>query len=252
MDRTFRLVILSAAVAVLVSPGSPRQARADFVGDLELLPIGCEASGSCKLGRDFGFVDAKGIGWQAAKGLITDGASIPPWAQPFIGDQFEKAFIKAAVIHDHYCDRHVRPWRQTHKVFYETLLKSGVSRGKAGIMYYAVMVGGPKWAKLIKGKPCSAGVSCINTLNLSASMPGSTIAVGEETVLFVSRPDEFGSARFANAMAAKLTELEQGGDALTSEQVEEMATEVMKNDFYFRAEDEIGTSLTLTTGNADQ
>jgi len=245
-----RLGMSFALAAIAFSTGSAQSA--DFVGDLVLTPAGCEASGSCKLGQDFGFVDAKGIGWQAAKGLVTDGASIPPWAQPIVGGQFDKAFIKAAVIHDHYCDRHVRPWRQTHKVFYEALLKSGVPRGKAGIMYYAVMIGGPKWAQLVKGRPCPVGQSCINTFSMSAALPGSSVAVGDGASLFLSRPDEFGSAHFANAMNSKLADLEQKGDQLTSEEVEEMATEVMKDDFYFKNEDEVGTTLSIQTSAPPQ
>src|SRR5690606_25020755 len=126
-------------------------ASAGFEGTLTLLPSGCEASGQCTPGTDFGFVDSAGYGWQAAKGLLTDGASIPPWAQPLVGGAFDESFIKAAIIHDHYCVRHVRPWRNTHKVFHEALLASGVAPGKAGIMYFAVLVGGPKWVKLVQG-----------------------------------------------------------------------------------------------------
>src|SRR5687767_4148559 len=85
--------------------------RADFEGNFELGPAGCEQTGKCILTYDFRFTDPKGLVWQAAASNKTDGASIPAWAQPIIGSPFDKSYIKAAVIHDHYCDRHVRPWR---------------------------------------------------------------------------------------------------------------------------------------------
>src|SRR5689334_10444439 len=94
----------AALSIVLVLLAGVRVAHADFVGSLVLSPTGCESTGHCELGADFGFIDPKGVGWQAAKGLITDGASIPPWAQPIVGKPFDESFVKAAIIHDHYCD----------------------------------------------------------------------------------------------------------------------------------------------------
>ncbi|MGJ8570503.1 MAG: DUF1353 domain-containing protein [Hoeflea sp.] len=224
---------------------SSNVARADFTGTLILLPPGCENTGFCKLGDNFGFVDSGNTGWEAAKGLLTDGASIPPWAQPLVGAPFEKSFIKAAIIHDHYCDRHVRPWRQTHKVFHEALLKSGVTPGKAGIMYFAVMIGGPKWAKLIKGKPCSVGGDCINQVDVTSAVPGGGLTIGSEGEVFVSRPDTYASAWFANTLAANLPDLKLKGDALTAEEVEAMAAKAMVDDFYFKHEDTIGTEMSI-------
>jgi hypothetical protein len=225
------------------------RANADFEGELELVPDDCKSAGLCRLGADFGFVDAAGIGWQATKGLLTDGASIPPWATPIVGDPFEEAFIKAAVIHDHYCDRRVRPWRQTHRVFYEALRVSQVPKGKAGIMYFAVMIGGPKWLKLIKGRPCPVGMDCINQVDISASIPGSAMALGAPGELLIARPDEFGSARFANTMAEKLPELEALGDTLTPEQVEAASAAAMSDDFYYKNGDDVGGNLSVTVGS---
>lgn len=235
--------LIATLVFAALMTGSTISGEAGFEGELVLKPDGCQTAGLCTLDADFGFVDAAGLGWQAAKGLLTDGASIPPWAQPFVGQPFETAFIKAAVIHDHYCDRHVRPWRLTHKVFHEALLESGVSRAKAGIMYFAVMVGGPKWVRLIKGKPCPVGTGCINQFDISASMPGNAIAFGSGGELLMTRADEYGSARFANTMEKTIPELESLGDALTAEKVEEFAKAAMAEDFYFLNEDEVGTGL---------
>ncbi|MDO9416325.1 DUF1353 domain-containing protein [Pararhizobium sp.] len=221
----------------------PLTAEAAFVGELELVPAGCEASGTCTLGQEFGYVDANNIGWMAKKGLLTDGASIPPWAQPIVGKPFEKAFIKAAVIHDHYCDRHVRPWRQTHRVFYDALLDSGVSKSKAGTMYFAILVGGPKWVKLIKGKPCALGFACINKVEIGTSLPGAGVALGEQSDRYLTRPPLYGSAQFANIMTSALPDLEKDGAELTPEEVELKAAKAMAGDLYFINGDEIGGDL---------
>jgi hypothetical protein len=233
---------LGLTVALLVQC-FPLYAHAGFIGELKLRPDGCASTGNCTLEEEFGYVDAANVGWVAKKGLLTDGASIPPWAQPIVGGPFEKAFIKAAVIHDHYCDRHVRPWRQTHRVFYDALLASGVSKSKAGIMYFAILVGGPKWVKLIKGKPCALGFSCINNVSISASMPGTGVALGEENEVFLARPPLFGSAQFENIMARELPNLEKEGDNLARESVELTAAKAMAGDLYFINGEEVGGDI---------
>ncbi|WP_051904051.1 DUF1353 domain-containing protein [Neorhizobium vignae] len=122
---TRRLVCWGVIALTFASPS-----LAAFVGELKLVPVGCEAEGFCTVEKEFGYVDLWGLGWMARAGLLTDGASIPPWDRPFVGQPFEAAFIKAAIIHDHYCDRHVHPWRQTHRVFFDALLESGVREAK--------------------------------------------------------------------------------------------------------------------------
>lgn len=237
--------MIFSAVSLVALGLATTAAHADFEGVLVLEPAGCQQTGHCTLGNDFGFVDGQGMGWQAAKGLLTDGASIPPWAQPIVGAPFEEAFIKAAIIHDHYCDRHVRPWRQTHKVFHEALLKSSVDPVKAGIMYFAVLVGGPKWAKLVQGKPCPVGMGCINNFDLTASLPGTNIGFGSNGELFLMRQDLYGSASFANKMEQNVPKIEALGEAVTAEQVEKIAGDTMTDDFYFMNEDEVGTGLNI-------
>jgi hypothetical protein len=221
-------------------------ASAEFVGELNLLPSGCEATGKCKLGSAFSYKDPFGVGWEAKKDLVTDGASIPPWAQHFVGEPFDKAFIRAAVIHDHYCDRHVRPWRQTHRVFYDALLESGVSRNKAGIMYFAVMIGGPKWVKIIKGGACSnLGASCINNYNDKSQVPGADLMISGQQETFLKKENQFGSARFARLMNNNVPYLESQGETLTPKEVEDIANQVMADDFYYKNKDEIGGDLQL-------
>ena len=129
------------SIGLLASTFALASARADFVGNLEFIPEKCESTGTCAIKSDFEYKDSTGLRWQTKAQDKTDGASIPAWAQPFVGAPFTRDYIKAAVIHDHYCDRQVRPWRQTHRVFYDALIESGVSAARAKLLYYAVYLG---------------------------------------------------------------------------------------------------------------
>jgi hypothetical protein len=133
--------------------------RGCFTGTLTLVANPADPSGATrKLGQDFGFVDGRGKGWQTNGGDVTNGASIPKVLQPIVGDAYSPGFIAAAVVHDRYCDeaekRRVRPWADTHRMFYEGLLASGVDRRKARLMYYAVYTFGPRWTTLDPATAC--------------------------------------------------------------------------------------------------
>lgn len=195
-------------------------AEAQFSGELGLLPPGCEKSGQCTLKNSIKFVDEAGLVWQAAAGLVTDGASIPGVFQPFVGIPFEPAFIRAAVVHDHYCERHVRPWRATHRVFYEGLVAQGVSLANAKVMYLAVLLGGPKWIQLIEGKNC--GKNCINQIKTSAGMPG-----------FVARKADYTAKDLQPEMKRLADELKADHNALTLSEIEARAILLRPNDYYF-------------------
>ena len=95
----------------------------------------------------------------------TDGASIPGWAQPIIGAPFDRSYLKAAILHDHYTYRenHVRSWRSTHRMFRDALLASGIAPLKAQVMYFAVLAGGARWKEIVQGEPCPG--DCIKTVS---------------------------------------------------------------------------------------
>lgn len=150
--------------------GDVRYAPNMITGNLELFPEGCDtqANAVCKLAAPLRFIQSSGLAWESdvwqsddQESGTTDGASIPAWAQPVIGAPFDRSYLKAAIIHDHYCykENHVRSWRQTHRMFYEALLASGISTLKARTMYYAVLVGGPRWKNLVAGEDC--GPNCL-------------------------------------------------------------------------------------------
>jgi hypothetical protein len=116
------------------------------------------------LEADFGYIDPAGVGWQTNKGTRTDGATIPPLLQPFVGSPWEDGYIRAAVIHDWYCDHTVRGWKTTHRVFYNAMIASGLDVTKAKLMFYAVYAFGPTWGYPDPGTKCSATKNCIQTV----------------------------------------------------------------------------------------
>jgi hypothetical protein len=186
-----------------------------------LAPPGCQASGECRLVYDFGYYDPRGIGWQAKAGLKTDGASIPTLAQPFIGGPWDQEFIRAAVLHDHYCIRTVRERTQTHRMFYDALVESGVSRVKAGVMYYAVLVGSHMWVNLMEGEACPGMRVCVRNIRDRTPIPGTVVRSNSEGQKQAYRPP-----RFEDPMVRKDIE-EAGAIILTSGEGDAAAIEAL-------------------------
>lgn len=214
----YKLRLLAALVTALSIPLS---SFAQFDGVLSLVPTGCQETGKCTLKNKLRFTDSAKVDWEAKAGLKTDGASIPTIFQPFVGQPFKDSFIKAAVIHDHYCKNRVRPWRQTHKVFYEGLIDQGVSKAKAKIMYFAVYLGGPKWVELVPGNNC--GRNCINNITTASGKP-----------VINHREADYGLFNMQLLLNDLSQELQANPDALSLEQIEERARAKRPNDYYYR------------------
>ncbi|WP_234818785.1 DUF1353 domain-containing protein [Sinorhizobium fredii] len=213
--------MLLAAVGVAVSASSTlavnfcqsNKDRNCFTGSFGLVDIPGDASHKL-LKADFGYVDLNGVGWQTNKETKTDGASIPPLLQPFVGSPWEDGYIRAAVIHDWYCDRHVRTWKETHRVFYDTMLASGLEKPKAKLLFYAVYAFGPRWGYLVPGEKCAAGKNCIQMTGKDAA--------------FVQLPGELAdqsSAGELKAIKATIDLKERSGDALTLDELMAIADE---------------------------
>lgn len=101
------------------------------------------------------FTDSAGIEWAAPQGTLTDGASVPRLALWVTDGRFDGTFLKAAVIHDAYCQAEnagrcpqqyrTKPWKAVHRMFYEACLAGGTPPTRARIMFAAVWLGGPRW-----------------------------------------------------------------------------------------------------------
>ncbi|WP_080684209.1 DUF1353 domain-containing protein [Pseudomonas chlororaphis] len=161
-----------ALLVLLISISSPLRAS-QFTGDLKLIPEGCQFTKErkCQLGSMLTFKSPDGLVWQTdtwksgnLESGTTDGASIPKWAQPIIGDAYDSSFLKAAIVHDHYCykENQVRSWFKTHRMFYYALIDLGIEKTKAKTMYFAVFTFGPHWRNLVPGEKC--GENCIKTI----------------------------------------------------------------------------------------
>lgn len=99
-----------------------------------------------RLKKPFSYVEDAGRVWSVPAEAVVDGASIPRVFWSLIGGPFEGLYRNASVVHDYYCDTGTRPWRDTHRVFYEAMRCSGVGSIRAKTMYYAVYRFGPRWA----------------------------------------------------------------------------------------------------------
>ena len=131
-------------IVLLISVGiTGAKANGKFEGELvvQFLP----AETNVILQEPITFIDSKGERWPVPADFKTDGASVPRFAwvafPPFAG-----LYIKAAVVHDHYCVSRDRPWRSVHRMFYEAMLAAGVESLQARTMYAAVYAFGPRWS----------------------------------------------------------------------------------------------------------
>ncbi|MDP9604024.1 Protein of unknown function [Variovorax sp. YR750] len=209
-------------------------AQAQFVGDLVLEPAGCTQTGKCKVKNKLRFTDSNKLVWETYDGEPTDGATIPPIFQPIVGKPFEESFLKAAIIHDHYCVRQVRPWRKTHRVFYEGLIDQGVPQAKAKLMYYAVYLGGPKWVKLMPGESCKG--NCIKSFKTSDGQP-----------VMRSREADYATVTNEAELAALEQELQANPDGISLEDLEKRAQAKRPDDFYYRNGDQVRMKNLLAT-----
>jgi hypothetical protein len=232
--------VAAIRVAYELAASDDAGARVPFEGEVVLAPQGCEALRECRLAMDVLYNDPNGLTWKASKrdpnadpaiqtGL-TDGASIPAWAQPFIGQPFDKSYIRAAVVHDHYCysENRVRSWRKTHRMFYNALIDSGIPEDKAKVMYFAVYLGGARWTSLVPGDQC--GPNCINESLLGGGIPDGTGGVQ------VFRRDRFETEEFQEAFQATAPAVLSLSEQLTLEQIEDLADSFLPEDPFATAD----------------
>ena len=120
-----------------VSPG--------YYGEVLLKPL--QDGRDMQVAQPFGFVDSQARRWEVPSGTVTDGASIPRVFWSIIGSPFTGKYLRAAVIHDHYCKNKNRSWNDTHGVFYESMIASGETKKSALLMWAAVHRFGPRWLR---------------------------------------------------------------------------------------------------------
>jgi hypothetical protein len=162
------MAIMAPQCACALELPDPLPCASCFIGTLSLSPNPQDPSTQI-LNDDLYFVDGNRLVWKAGKGDTTDGASIPLLFQPIIGGPWERHYLPAAVMHDHYCDdqHRVRSWRHTDRMFYEAMVANDTDAIKAKLMYYAVYVFGPHWDQLATGVPCGPNCTYIDKTKMT-------------------------------------------------------------------------------------
>jgi len=87
----------------------------------------------------------KGITWPVPKGYVTTGVSVPRSFWSVLGSPLSGDYAIPVILHDYHAELKQRPWSEVNRMFYEALIKAGVSEQKAKILYFAVYQFGPRW-----------------------------------------------------------------------------------------------------------
>jgi hypothetical protein len=181
--RGFLLALVLASVSTIAIHGQVvATPKGKFYGKLILIP---QPDGRNMMVQDeYGYEDWEHQTLYATAGFVSDGASIPRAAWSLVGGPWDGKYRNAAVIHDVGCTNHRYSWQDTHRLFYEAMMDSGVSQSLAYTMYYAVLLGGPRW-KLIGSKEASTENqlnSEVEDLRKATTLPpGDSLAVTIQT-----------------------------------------------------------------------
>lgn len=84
--------------------------------------------------------------WNAPRGAVVNGASIPRALWTMVGSPFTGEYRRASVVHDVGCQERTSTWQEVHRMFYSACLCGGVGKLKAKIMFAAVYHFGPRWS----------------------------------------------------------------------------------------------------------
>ena len=137
------LIGCAVIFSLAVSAAAQSPTFGTFVGDVKTKWL--RDGRTMELLEDFSYVDRLTRIWDAPKGSIIDGASIPQFAWSIIGGPYDHKYRNASVIHDVACNRKSRKWEDVHEAFYNAMRASGVDSVRARIMYGAVYHFGPRW-----------------------------------------------------------------------------------------------------------
>jgi hypothetical protein len=151
--RVRSIVILTMLIASLPSHTILAQ---EFSGKPTITQVDAQL---WELREEISFVDKQGGVWKAPIGYRTDGASIPWPFWSIIGSPFTGNYVRAAIIHDVYCDLKSRAWKTVHSTFYYAMVADNVPILQAKVMYYAVAAFGPRWV-VDANAPCPFGFVC--------------------------------------------------------------------------------------------
>ncbi len=193
------------------------------------------------------FVDQMGKHWIAPKGTWTDGATVPRLALWFSGGRFEEEFLKAAVVHDAYCqefnadrcpDQYQKEsWKKVHRMFYEACVTGNTNASKAKLMFAAVWLAGPRWddpdrdMQIVPNEVLRAGFddckAWIEEDNPTREQIESWMDNREPTVLAVSKLQSETLKAFSTRDLAKVDRTLEQSEELIAEGLEKAPRDLM-------------------------
>ncbi len=181
-----------------------------FVGRLELTPL--PNGRDMEVLKPFNYEDHLGEEWPVPDGIPIDGASIPRPLWSVIGGPYSGKYLKASVIHDHFCRTKTRPWKRTHRVFYEGMLTAGTKKSKAKTMYAAVYWFGGRWptpsaVKAPAPKPSTASAFANRSDFSDALLDAFSVEVADARALLTAEPDRLSDATTVSLDFRRLYEL---------------------------------------------
>ena len=143
MDR--RSFVLGGAAACGAS-AALGQSRGRYIGQLELTAL--SGGRLMRLSQPYTYIDPAGRTWAVPARAVVDGASIPRVFWTVVGGPWDGPYRDASVIHDWFCAVRTKPWKETHRMFYDAMLTSQVPSRQARLMFLAVRYAGPSWDDL--------------------------------------------------------------------------------------------------------
>lgn len=140
--RMFAVLALTLSSASVAAPGAAAESGR-FVD--RLIAETAHDGDVMMLVEPLTYIDTEGLPWTAPAGEVVTGRSVPRWMWSAVGSPMRGAAREAAAIHDYFATTRARPWRDTHRVFFEALLTNGVPREDAMRLYAALYRFGPRW-----------------------------------------------------------------------------------------------------------
>ena len=117
-----------------------------YVGEVEVRWLRHDGDDrNMQLLADFAYVDQHGRRWDARKGSVVNGASIPGVLWSSVGSPYTGDYRRATVLHDVACDEKKAGHEDVHRMFYNAMRADGVGWTRGNMMYQAVKQFGPKW-----------------------------------------------------------------------------------------------------------
>jgi hypothetical protein len=93
----------------------------------------------------FGFKDSKGVSWEVPAGETISGEAVPRALWSLVGAPLSGDLIASNALLEYYSRQRTRPPEQVVRMYYESLLKSGVSDAQAKLLAQTVSGLLPRW-----------------------------------------------------------------------------------------------------------